>query len=66
MKAAQPPWAAALPARAQRGFLQPRGGHRSTFVPQMNIDIKVLPLLMSIDVLFSVFTVLGDRKVFTG
>lgn len=38
----------------------------SAFVPQMNIDIKVLPLLMSIDVLFSVFTVLGDREVFTG
>lgn len=38
----------------------------SAFVPQMNIDIKVLPLLMSIDVLFSVFKVLGDREVFTG
>lgn len=35
-------------------------------IPQMNIDIKVLPLLMSIDVLFSVLTVLGDGEAFTG
>lgn len=35
-------------------------------IPQMSIDIKVLPLLMSIDVLFSVLTVLGDGEAFAG
>lgn len=60
------PQAAVLPAPAQWGYSQPQGGHHCTFVPQMNLDIKVLPLLMSTDVLFTVFTVLGDREIFTG
>lgn len=54
----QPPQAAALPGLAQWGYSQPQGGYRRAFVLQMNIDIKVLPLLMSIDVLFFVFTVM--------
>lgn len=60
------PQAAVLPVPAQWGYSQPRGGRHCTFVPRMNPDIKVLPLLMSTDVLFSVFTVLGDREIFTG
>lgn len=58
--------AAVLPASAQWEYSQPQGGHLCIFVPQMNLDIKVLPLLMSTDVLFSVFTVLGNREIHMG
>lgn len=56
----RPSWASTM------GIFTTPGRYRRAFVLQMNIDIKVLPLLMSIDVLFSLFTVPGDSKVYTG